>query len=232
MHIKLKACVFKFSLYAQLITNFYGANVMKIRHLLLSATMIAGTTSLNQTANAGTDVFLGEITMHGANFCPRGTAALNGQILSIASNSALFSLLGTTYGGDGRTSFGLPDTRGRSMIGPGTGAGLPPVSLGQRGGTTNFTLTESQMPSHSHRTGIKAAQGTANSTDPTGRAFATTASNTFVDVPAGPVAGNRFLHEGTVIINASGEGQQIQKRSPYLVVTQCIALQGIFPSRN
>jgi len=205
---------------------------MKIRHLLLSATMIAGTTSLSQTANAGTEAYIAEITMHGANFCPRGTAAMNGQLLSIASNSALFSLLGTTYGGDGRSTFGLPDTRGRAMIGPGQGPGLGGYILGNRGGSENFTLTESQMPSHSHRTGIKAAQGTANSTNPSGNALATTASNTFVDVPAGPVAGNRFLHEGTVIINASGGSQQIQKRSPYLVVTQCIATQGIFPSRN
>ena len=230
MHFKVKTCAFKFSLYARLITNFHGANVMKIRHLLLSATMIAGTTSLSQTANAGTDVFLGEITMHGANFCPRGTAALNGQILSIASNSALFSLLGTTYGGDGRTTFGLPDTRGRSMIGTGTGPGLSNQPLGSRGGAEQIVLTEAQMPTHEHRGGIRAVRDAATTSDPRGNVFATANGNVYASVDQ--FTGNTFMHRDIVETSATGGSQSIPIRSPYLVVTQCIALQGIFPSRN
>ena len=206
---------------------------MKVRHLLISTSLLLGTTiGSTQTAYAGSDAFISEVFTMGSNFCPRGSAPLEGQLLAVSSNTALFSLLGTTFGGDGRTTFGLPDARGRAIIGPGTGPGLSNHRLGSRGGVEQVVLTEAQLPSHSHRAGIKAAAGAATSTNPSGRAIGTTASNTFVDVPSGPVPGNRFLHEGTVIINASGAGQQIQKRSPYLVVTQCIALQGIFPSRN
>ncbi len=92
------------------------------------------------SAQAGNDPFIGEITMTGATFCPRGTANLDGQLLSIANNTALFSLLGTTYGGDGRTSFGLPDMRGRSPIHTGRGPGLTAISQGARGGTETSKL--------------------------------------------------------------------------------------------
>ena len=93
------------------------------------------------------DPFIGEIIMFGGNFAPRGWALCNGQLLSISQNSALFSILGTTYGGDGRTTFGLPDLRGRVSMHPGTGPGLSPRSLGQKGGAETETLTTSNMPS-------------------------------------------------------------------------------------
>jgi len=92
------------------------------------------------SAQAGEDAYIGEIFMTGANFCPRGTAALDGQLLAISQNTALFSLLGTIYGGDGRTTFGLPDMRGRSAVHSGTGSGLSNVKLGSRGGTENQHL--------------------------------------------------------------------------------------------
>ena len=206
---------------------------MKIRHLLISTSLLLGTTiGSTQTAYAGSDAFISEVFTMGSNFCPRGSAPLEGQLLAVSSNTALFSLLGTTYGGDGRTTFGLPDARGRAIIGPGTGPGLSNQRLGSRGGAEQVVLTEAQLPSHSHRAGIKAAAGAATSTNPSGRAIGTTASNTFADVAGGSVPGNRFLHEGTVVISPAGDSQSIPTRSPFVVVTQCITLQGIFPSRN
>ena len=94
--------------------------------------------------------FIGQITLVGFNFAPRGWAFCEGQLLSISQNTALFSLLGTTYGGDGRTTFGLPDLRGRVPIGPGTGPGLPSYSWGQKGGADREALAINQMPGHSH----------------------------------------------------------------------------------
>ncbi|WP_427450781.1 phage tail protein [Litorimonas sp. WD9-15] len=205
---------------------------MKIKHLLLSASMVAATTSISTTASAGTDAFIAETMTFGGNFCPRNWAAMDGQLLAISQNSALFSLIGTTFGGDGRTTFGLPDTRGRAMIGEGTGAGLPNVRWGERGGSTSFTLTQGQMPVHTHtnRTGVLTTRAMATSTSPQGNVFANAAENTYA---AGPARGN-FMDESTlrVDINNAGGSQSVSKRSPYLGMTQCIALFGIFPSRN
>ena len=94
------------------------------------------------------DPFIGLIVMFGGNFAPRGWALCDGQLLSISSNSALFSILGTTYGGDGRTTFGLPDLRGRVPMHPGTGPGLSPRTLGQKSGTETVQLTTAQLPPH------------------------------------------------------------------------------------
>ena len=95
--------------------------------------------------------FIGQIQIFGFNFPPRGWSFCDGQLLPIAQNTALFSLLGTTFGGDGRTTFGLPDLRGRVAIHPGTGPGLPPVTWGQRGGAASTVLTTNQMPNHNHQ---------------------------------------------------------------------------------
>ncbi|NOT56941.1 MAG: phage tail protein, partial [Deltaproteobacteria bacterium] len=113
------------------------------------------------------DPFIGEIIMFGGNFAPRGWAFCNGQLLSIAQNTALFSILGTTYGGDGRTTFALPDLRGRVPVHAGNsqGPGLPPVQLGEMAGSPSVTLTVSQMPMHNH---LVVASQTATTTDPNG----------------------------------------------------------------
>ena len=112
------------------------------------------------------DPFIGEIIMFAGNFAPRGWALCDGQLLSIAQNSALFSILGTTYGGDGRTTFGLPDLRGRVAVHEGTGPGLPNIRLGQKGGAVNHTLTQGQLPPHTHT--VACSGGAADSDTPVG----------------------------------------------------------------
>jgi len=201
---------------------------MKIRHLLLSASVVLGATSTSFTASAAADPLLGQTMTFGGNFCPRGWQEMNGALLPIASHSALFSILGTYYGGDGRTTFAVPDARGRAIVGVGQGAGLNNVTYGQMGGTESFVLTESNMPSHTHRGGIRSVRTTADSTQPGGNSFGTAASNTYVDA----VARGNFMSESTLQINPTGGGQAVLKRSPYLGMVQCIALQGVFPSRN
>ena len=118
------------------------------------------------------DPLLGSIILFAGNFTPRGWAACNGQILSIAQNNALFALLGTTYGGDGMTTFALPDLRGRVPIGFGQGNGLTNVALGEAAGAEKITLTVAQMPQHSHT--LNGAGNDANASDPTNAVMAKT----------------------------------------------------------
>jgi microcystin-dependent protein len=163
------------------------------------------------------DPFVGEIRPCGFNFAPKGWAFCHGQILSLAQNTALFSLLGTTYGGNGTTTFGLPDLRGRSAVGPGQGPGLSLYDLGEQGGAETVTLTAAEVPAHSHA--ISASTGTQTSSRPTGGYQA--AGNSYSathDVTMAPtnVAGN-VAHEN---------------RSPYLGTNYIIALQGIYPPRS
>jgi microcystin-dependent protein len=178
--------------------------------------------------------FLGEIFMGGWNFAPRGFAMCNGQLLSISQNSALFSLLGTTYGGDGVTTFALPDLQGRVPIHQGNGAGLSPYVLGQVGGVENVTLSTGQMPSHTHALGAVASAGTTSL--PTGAYLAPGPST-----GSGPnaTALNTYTATTTPLVNlnaasiqTAGGSQPHTNIQPYLCVMYVIALQGIFPSRN
>ena len=130
--------------------------------------------------------FIGEIMQFGATFCPRGWARTDGQLLSISQNSALFSLLGTTYGGDGRTTFALPDFRGRVAVGPGTGPGLTTYRLGQRGGQEQVTSPIARVEEDGPNATSSVARG----------------------------------------------GRPEENRQPYLAITTCIALVGLYPSRN
>jgi len=184
--------------------------------------------SLPATSHAGTDLYLGELMPGGWNFCPRGTAEADGQLLAISSNTALFSLLGTQFGGDGRTTFGLPDLRGRSPLHEGTGPGLPNIRIGQRGGAVSTTITTAQMPPHNH-----SAWGTKSLVDKAGSKNAlpgpisiTPPVNQF---SGAGVADRQFK---TTMIGNTGGGQSIQTQSPYLGITWCIATVGVFPSRN
>ncbi|WP_372792596.1 phage tail protein [Lutibacter sp.] len=169
------------------------------------------------------DPFLAEIIMFGGNFAPRGWAFCDGQLLPISSNQALFSILGTTYGGDGRTTFALPDLRGRVPIHPGTGNGLSTYRLGQKGGTQTNTLTTNNLPSHSHTINIKEE---GNSDNPNGTFIAGDGSNSFGTTSD---ASNTLAASA---VNPSGGSQAVNNIQPFECVNFIIALTGIFPSRN
>ena len=166
--------------------------------------------------------FLGEIRMFGFNFAPRGWAFCDGQILPINQNQSLYSLLGTTYGGDGRTSFALPDIRGRAPLHKSDG-----FILGEKGGVETVTLTAAELAAHSHT-----AQGTTADGDKArggpGRPFATSHDPT--DPIYGDAANLVAMNSGTV--THAGGSQAHDNIQPMLVITFCIALQGLFPSRN
>ncbi len=179
------------------------------------------------TALAAAEPFLGEIMMIGANFCPRGWANLDGQLLPIGQNAALFSLLGTTYGGDGRTTFGLPDLRARVPLHLGQGPGLTKRRQGTKGGTERHRLTMPQMPQHQHA--LNGSTGGGNKRSPTGNLLGQQARKNRIYTPAGtgPLAP---MHQS--VIGPAGSGQPHNNMQPFLAIRFCIALQGDFPSRN
>lgn len=168
------------------------------------------------------DPFLAEIRMFGGNFAPTGWATCSGQLLPISQNTALFSLLGTNYGGNGQTTFALPNLQGNIPVGPGQGPGLSSYNLGQTGGTQNVTLTSNQLPNHGHS--VQASVRPAESTSPASQGLARSASNAFVGGAA-----NTALSPSSTTPN--GGDQPHNNLQPYLVVTFIIALQGIYPQR-
>lgn len=179
-----------------------------------------------------TEPYIGEVSIFGFNFAPRGYAFCNGSILSIAQNTALFALLGTTYGGNGQTTFALPNLVGRAVANAGQGPGLSPLALGQVFGAETVTLLQSQIPGHSHGM-VLVAQNDASkrSHSPSSGNALSVASNTSVlsFVPSGQVA---TTFAPNMVGPSSGGGQPHENQQPYLGVNFCIALQGIFPPRN
>lgn len=169
--------------------------------------------------------FLGEIRMMGCNFPPKGNALCNGQILAISQNTALFSLLGTTYGGNGTTMFALPDLRGRTPMHPGQGHGLSLYDLGQMDGTGTVTLTVPEMPAHTHTAGC--VTGPANQYGPGGHAWASEVGSVNF---YGPATGLQSM--AATAISPTGGNQPHNNLQPSLVINFVIAVQGIFPSRN
>ncbi|MCK7594970.1 phage tail protein [Pseudomarimonas salicorniae] len=168
--------------------------------------------------------YVGEIRMFAGNFAPAGWAFCDGQLLSISQNDALFSLLGTIYGGDGETTFGLPDLRGRLPIHAGSGPGLTPRTLGQGAGTESETLIANQLPPHTHV--LQASSGLANSPGPQGNVLATsTGLDLFIDE-----APSVSLH--ATGMDATGGSQSHSNLMPYLCVHFIIALVGIYPSSS
>jgi len=165
--------------------------------------------------------FLAEIRIVSFNFAPRGWAFCNGQILPINQNQALFSLLGTTYGGDGRVNFALPDLRGRAPLHVDNSS----IQLGQRAGEESHTLTVPEIPLHQHQLNMKNTDGT-NTPPPTPSISKSKIEQRFSTVSPGSVAMNPSS------ISNSGGGQAHNNMQPSLVLNYCIALQGIFPSRN
>jgi microcystin-dependent protein len=174
--------------------------------------------------------FLGEIRMFAGNFNPRGWAFCAGQLVPIAQNDALYALLGTTYGGDGITTFGLPDMRGRLPINQGQGPGLSNYVIGQMAGTESVTLTVTQMPAHSHS--LSATDATASQPAPTNTSFLATLLGT-AEIYAIP--GANPLRQGTLnanSISAAGGSQPHNNLMPIMAINFIIALEGVFPSRN
>lgn len=189
--------------------------------------------------------FIGEIKIWPINFPPRNWAFCNGQLLSISSNTALFSLIGTTYGGDGRTTFALPDLRGRIPAGVGTGAGISTRNLGQRGGSETKALTVLNMPSHNHIIQSNQAIGggieiivnseEGEESDPNNNYLAGTQEAGYSDeAGSGTLKGlqNNFEIDGSIICGQAGGSQAFSVLNPYLNLNFIISLSGLFPSRS
>lgn len=172
------------------------------------------------------EAFIGTVMMFAGNFAPRNWALCNGQILSIAQNSALFSILGTTYGGNGQTTFALPNLQCRIPIHAGHGPGLTPRELGQMGGSEAVTLTVDNLPAHNHLINCKSDFGNSNTpknnfpagdADPSATPFAAGKTDTTMDPGA---------------LTTTGESRPVSTESPYLVVNFIICTSGIYPSRD
>jgi len=171
------------------------------------------------------NVFIGSLMLVPYNFAPTGWAFCQGQLLAISSNTALFSLLGTTYGGDGKSTFGLPDLRGSLAISAGQGQGLGLYNLGEAGGSQTVQLNSNQVPPHSHP--FMATDSAANSASPTSSALAKPGTNDMLYSSAtSPLASMN-----AAMVQPAGSGQPHNNMMPYLALNWIIALQGIFPSR-
>ena len=167
--------------------------------------------------------FLGEIIIFAGNFAPRPFAFCEGQLLQISQNQALFSLLGTMYGGDGRTTFALPDLRGRGPVHTGQGPGLGNYVQAQRFGVETVTLTQQHLPAHTH--GWPASSDPATTTDPTDNVLADADGTTRAYGSRPPL--------GTMpAVDPAGGGMPHENMQPFIAMYYCIALQGVFPSRN
>jgi microcystin-dependent protein len=172
------------------------------------------------------DCFVGQISLFAFDYAPKNWAQCNGQSMAISQNQALFNLIGTTYGGDGITTFALPDLRGRVPIGQGRTPQLGDMQIGQIGGSESVTLTTPNLPPHTHT--LTATTQVANRRIPTGRALATDTS-TNAEYYASP---GQVTTLSPSAIGPAGESQPHENRQPFLTVNYCIALMGLFPSRN
>lgn len=191
------------------------------------------------------DGTIGEIRMFGGNFAPRTWAFCAGQLLPINQNQALFSILGTTYGGDGRTTFALPDLRGRVAIGDGNGPGLSDYRLGAKGGIETVTLNTTEIPSHNHTAifdstgstiGLKTGaegKGSGKTTEANGNYLGNAADQMYrTTAGSGSINGLEFSSTGTVSVGFTGGTQAHENRQPFQVVNFIICLTGVFPSRS
>jgi microcystin-dependent protein len=175
------------------------------------------------------DPFVAEIRIFPFNFAPKGWAFCDGQLLPLSQNTALFSLLGTTYGGDGKSTFALPDLQGRAPMQPGQGQGLSLHDLGEESGSETVTLLTSEMPAHAHNVG-RATDQPANSPTPVTNVWALGGSVRAVVNLYNPGAATAAMK--TDIIQVSGASFPHNNMQPYLTLNFCIALQGVFPPRS
>ncbi|WP_323769529.1 phage tail protein [Antarctobacter sp.] len=172
--------------------------------------------------------FIAQVIPFAGNFAPRGWAFCDGQLLPVSQNTALFSLVGTIYGGDGRTTFALPDLRGRAAVNPGRGPGLTPYTLGEKGGVETVTLTELQIPNHNHSVKSRAESRGGNLTDPAGNMLASGTTVYRANTPADDVDMDPAMIQETTV----GGSQSHNNMPPYLALNFIIALQGVYPSRS
>jgi microcystin-dependent protein len=201
--------------------------VLKIsRHTFAIASLsaLAGLHAMPVAAQA--DPFIGQVMCAGFNFAPRGWAEMNGQLLPIASNTALFSLLGTQYGGNGVTTFALPDMRGRALLHAGAGPGLTSRDQGEQGGSEANTLAVANLPPHTHSFAPLGSTNDANSVSPAGKVAASKARTTLYTDPSNIVP----MAIGTT--STTGSGIPVNNMQPYVTLKCFIALFGIFPARD
>lgn len=177
------------------------------------------------------DPFVAEIRMFPFNFAPKGWATCDGQLMPISQNTALFSLLGTNYGGDGKSTFALPDLQGSAPMHPGQGQGLSQRFLGEMGGADNITLITTEIPFHTHNAQVSTT--TATAATPTGNVPARIAFNTGTQSGAGVAysANAPTVQMAPQALAPAGGGLPHNNLQPYLTLTFCIAMQGIFPAR-
>jgi microcystin-dependent protein len=199
---------------------------------LLPRTVCAAALGISLMASHGvasaqaSDPFIGQIMCAGFNFAPRGWAELNGQLLPIAQNTALFSLLGTQYGGNGQTTFALPDMRGRVLVHAGQGPGLTPRDQGEAAGSEQVTLNNAQLPAHTHTVTPEGSPSDATLMSPAGGVPATKSRTTLYAPGPGTVP------MSPVLTSAAGSNSPVPIMQPYVVVKCFMALFGVFPPRD
>jgi microcystin-dependent protein len=173
------------------------------------------------------DPFVGEIRAFPFNFAPTGWAMCNGQLLPISQNTALFSLLGTYYGGDGRSTFALPNLQGSVPLGAGQGAGLRDYYPGERGGSASVTLLPSEMPAHGHQLIASGETATVRRPGPDRALAVSVDANAYAPTDAGPA-----VSLSPLAATVAGGSQPHNNMQPTLILNFCIALQGVFPPRG
>jgi microcystin-dependent protein len=201
-----------------------------MKRSIVGALALAGALSLPAAAQAQ-DCMMAEVTMFAGNFAPRNWAFAQGQILSIAQNTALFALLGTTYGGNGQTTFALPDLRGRFPVGTGQGPGLQSRTLGEMSGTETETQTLAQMAMHTHPAVMRASSSAATHIRPQGRVLAKVDPTTVANIYTPPPADVDLAPEA-ISLGLAGGSQPQNNMPPYLGMNYIICIYGIFPSQN
>lgn len=193
--------------------------------------LAASTSSLLFThAAQAQEFYLGQTLLFGTNFCPVGTMEANGALVSIANETALYSVMGTTYGGDGVTTFQLPDLRGRLPISWGNGPGLSPYTPGQPGGVASTTITIAQMAAHNHQGYAVGTSAAPNSDDPTNALSAQFQANQPRYTNQAPP--NVAMAAGTAVLTPAGGSQPFSNWTPYLTLRFCIVSEGLYPPRN
>lgn len=208
----------------------------KFQLSVTAATALGLSFCFSPTATAGVEPYLGELMLFGGNFCPRNWANADGQMMAISQNQALFSLYGVIYGGDGRTTFALPDLRGRYPMHVGTGTGLTSRPQGQKSGQQTVGLNVQNMAAHNHvattTSSLKASSADGTTNAPAGQSLANDGNDKIYNGSAPNVTMHAGAIESVTTVNSKGSGQAHDNMPPYLVLRWCVATQGTFPPRS